>query len=599
MIFNYAEDKESYNRIMKVIETSYNLEDLRIIKKSLKSFFVGYLARRNTDPDVIRLIQSAYSVAFKGSKKEYAELFALIFISKENFSTYFQWFPKVIQAVWGEVMKGTGISSQELFIRHNIYIPGINTASFVMKRELIPNLCFFLFDAYYNSTVDFVEQRAMYYFYLPPALHSLVITLLFTEDQYEIMFFDKVPEESQFLIYENRQEILTNIPVIRGVEQQGHIILNSRGNINLTTVSTVERRMEMSEFFHSVIREVSALRGYLVLTLYTKYKFSENLTDSPEKYIKHIFNEELAEDFSWLLPSLLNHIKGYREMGKLENPGREQFVKIMDYLRTFPFGKWISVENLILHWKYKNENLSPLPDEYLFKDYLKFKNEIILRDQYHTLITVPFIKSVLFLLGAFGIVDMAYKDYSLSYDSYYESLHYFRLTEFGEYVIGKKAAFVRAAESTEKQYFAADENNLIIRSLEENNIYEKLLLEMAVPISSCRYKVTHISFLRSCKTPADIANRINFFYHFICADPSKIWIDFFESVKMRINPLTEVKSNFKLFQLDPTNIELLRLIALDPQIKKYVLKVESHQVLIKNQDLSKVIDRLKTYGYLL
>lgn len=598
MAFSYFQDDNAYNQIVKTFENSYSFDDLRCIKKSLKPFFIQYLTARNTDSEVLDLVYSIYS-ASSSTRKKFAELIALIFISRENFITYFQWLPPSIQKVWKDVIKENGISSQELIIRYNVYIPGINHPDFIMKRDILPALCFFSFDLYYNNTLDFIEKIAMYYFYLPPKIHSLVIPLFYQPQEYELILLDTLPEKNKLLVYENKQEILSNIPVIKGVEQQGYIVLNIKGNVNLTTVVTVERKMEMSEFFDSVMREVSVIRGFLILTLYTKYKFSESQTDIPEKYIKNIFLNLLPNDFGWIIPSLLHHIKGYRDLHKQKNPGAEQYSQIIKYIRDLPLGKWMSLENLLMYCKYKEINLCPLSETYLGKDYLRFRNEIILKDKYYSLITIPFVKAILFMLAAFGVIDIAYGDYSLSFDSYYESLRYFRITELGEYILGKKQVFLRATDGTEKHYFEADENNLIIRSLEPDNIYEKLLMEMAVPISKTRFKVTHISFLRSCKTAVDIENKINFFRLFICHNPSKIWEEFFESVKKRVNPLAEVKSNFKLFKLDATNTELIRLIAQDPQIKKYVLKVENHHMLIKNQDISKVVERLKTYGYLL
>ncbi|MCC8171340.1 MAG: hypothetical protein LIP00_06040 [Parabacteroides sp.] len=599
MTFHYIHDEHLYGRIKADLENSYSLEALKNIKKSLKPFFTGYLPGQGVSPEALEAVRQAYSASFVPSKPGYAGLLALLFLSRENFAVYYQWLPQPIQAVWLDAIREHGISSQALILRHNIYLPGIHTEQFEMKHEIAPNLCFFSFDPYYNSTLDFIEKIRMYHFYLPPRIQSRAITLLFPADRYEIAPLDRLPEHEQLTIYENKQEILTDIPVIKGIEQQGYLQLNNKGSVNQSKVTAVTRRMEMGEFFDSVIKEVASLRGYLVLLLYTRFGLPGKFADSPEKYVRQVFSEALPNDFGWLVPALLTHVKGFRDIHKLQAPGKETFLKIVTTLRSLPAGKWVSLDNLFLHWKVHNEDLSPLPQSYLHKDYLKFRNEAILRDRYGTLITDPFIKAVVFLLGAFGIADLAYGAYSLSYDSYYESLRYLRLTGFGEYVLGKKDSFTRINAHTEKHYFEADENNLIIRSLEKGNIYEKLLLEMAVPISTTRYKVTHISFLRTCKTAADIENKIDFFRLFICSEPSEIWRSFFQSVRKRVSPLAEVKTNYKLFKLDPANIELLRLIAQDPQIKKYVLKVENHHILIKRQDINKVVERLKTYGYLL
>lgn len=579
-------------------EKSYTLDDCKRIKKGMKQFFTGYLSEANADRSVIRKIRQAYSSSFVPAKKNYSDLLALVFNSEENFMMYFAQLAEPVRQAWYDVLERNGISSRELIVRYKIPLPATGATTGKIA-EAGNELCLFSSVTFYPSTFHFVEKNAAYYFYLPAPLRPLVITYCFPREQYNLTPLDTLPGDTGLSIYENRQQVLTDIPLIKGVEQQGYIVLNAKGNVNQTTVTTVERKITLSEFFDSVIKEVSCLRGYLLLTLYTRYEFSESQTDAPERYIRNLFQRQLPADFGWLLPLLMHHTKGYRELNKLENPGGEPFAKIVECICSAPQGKWISVKNLLLHSSYRGENLSPLPDAYLNKDYLKFRNESILKDENYVLITVPFVKSILFLLGAFGLVDLAYRDYSVSFDCYYEPLEYFRLTGFGEYALGKKNTFTRLSAPTEKHYFEADDNNLIIRSLEPDNVYEKLLAEMAIPICKNRFKVNSISFLRSCKTAADIENKINFFHLFICPQPSKIWTDFFESVKKRINPLAEVKSNFKLFKLNPENTELIRLVAQDPLIRKFVLKVENHHLLVMNCHIPKVVERLKAYGYLL
>lgn len=597
--FSYYTDSDTRQRVVNILATSYSIDALRIMRRCTKPFFLEYLPETRVDSSVMEWIRNAYRAGSGSGKKNFAELLGLIFCSAKNFGIYFGWLPETLRRIWEDVVRTNGLSTTKMNMRYNVSIPAINKPGFEMRPDSHPQLCFFQPELYFNTTLDFIEKIGAYFLYLPPLMRSLVIPLLHEESEYKLTPVATPPPALELMVYENDQKILTDLPLIKGAEQQGYIQLSMKGTVNLSTVMVMERKTQISEFFSSVINEVACLRGSLIMPLYIRYKFGSDPAEKPEEFVKRIFSTRLAADFCWYLPLLLHHLKGFRDLGRQGNPGAEQYFRIVRYLTGIPSGKWLGVDNLLMHCNYVNDDLTPLELAYLRKDYIRFRGEVLLRDEYYSRLTVPFVKAVCFLFAAFGLADIAYRPYSLSFDCFYEAVQYVRLTEFGEYVLGKRPSFKRSGNSEEKQYFEADEHNLIIRSLERNNIYEKLILDMAAPISSSRFKVTPISFLRSCKTAEDIQNKIDFFHQFVCAEPSPVWKEFFESVSRRINPLQEIRNNYRIFRLDPSNKELIHLIAQDPLIKKYVLKVENYHLLIRSQDFNRVVDRLKAYGYLL
>lgn len=591
-------DPNQFEMVTQMLETVYNNDDLLIIKRCIKPFFMIHLAQLKIDESLSKLISYYFSLKSPKNKRSYAEIVALIFSHPDNFKTYMSWLPKNAREIWKRIIDEKGISSKEMISDYSVYIPDINDPNFKMKRDTVPIFCFFSFRIYY-TTSNYFDKKEMYYFYLPPTIYSFIVSLLLPPESYDLSGTDTIPETEALYIYENKQEILSNIPYITGLQQQGNIPLGVNGNVNMMTINAVTKRMNMSEFYNSVIKEASFLRAYLILIILKQHEYINQKNIPTDAFVRNLFIQDIPLDFGWLLPLLLNHIKGIRDLSKLENPGADAYLAILDQVRELVPGKWISVQNFMYCAHYSDIDFCPLPYSYLDKVYLKFMNEIIFEDNYYRLLTIPFVKSILFLFASFGIIDIAYEEYSLAQDSYYDSVKYFRLTELGEYLLGRKTVYTRIDNQEHKQYFEADDSNLIIRSLIPDNEYEKLLMEMAVPIGKSRFKISHTSILRSCKTAEDIENKINFFHVFICSEPSKIWEDFFNSVRMRANPLEEVKSDFRLYKINPENTELIRLIAQDPQVNKYVLKVENHHLLIHTQDLNKVTERLKTYGYLL
>lgn len=591
-------ETEPYNSVVELFESTYSLEELLIMKRCCKPFFVIHLSQTGIEQPLDQAIDFYYSLRAPKNKRCYAELVALIFSDPDNFRIYMDWLPKNIQQIWKDIVIKNGISSKEMINAYNVYFPNIGTPSFEMTRETVSIFCFFSFYSYYISS-QYFDKKEMYYFYLPPAIRSYMLSLFLPVEKYNFSTLKELPQDEALLIYENKQEILSNIPYITGLQQQGYMTLGIKGNVTMSTVNLITRRMEFSEFYTSIIKEAANLRAWLVLNIINKFDFTSQQAGSVDISLRELFLKYLPMDFDWLLPILLVHVKGIRELNKLENPGTGEYLMILQLLENLPAGEWMSVENMMLHCQYTHTDLCPFPYEYIAKAGLKFRNETIYDDSYYQIITQPFVKSVLFLFASFGAIDIAYEEYSVGHDTYFESIKYFRLTELGEYILGKKNDYNKSALPEEEHYFEADDTNLIIRSLEPDNKYEKLLAEMSVPIGTSRFKITHTSLLRLCKTQEDIENKINFFHRFVCAEPPLIWEEFFNSIKKRANPLEEVTEEYRLFKLDPYNTDLIRLIAQDSQIKKFALKVENHYLLIKASEVSKVMERLKTYGYLL
>ena len=152
----------------------------------------------------------------------------------------------------------------------------------------------------------------------------------------------------------------------------------------------------------------------------------------------------------------------------------------------------------------------------------------------------------------------------------------------------------------EGPFFDLDARNLIVRSLGENNPYETLLQDVAIPIGQHRYKLTHASFLNNCKTNEDVVNKIEFFKRFISAELPEIWSEFFDSLMKRCRPLTSISADkYLVYQLDAGNEELLRLVSTDPVIRENTVRAEGYLLLVKKDSLKQVVARLKYSGYLL
>ena len=122
---------------------------------------------------------------------------------------------------------------------------------------------------------------------------------------------------------------------------------------------------------------------------------------------------------------------------------------------------------------------------------------------------------------------------------------------------------------------------------------------MADHISKNMYKVTNESFLRQCSDKKDIDNNVSLFKEYVSAGLPPVWKTFFDQLARKCKLLTKPKKKYQLLQLPPADKELQRIVLGDPTVRQYTLKAENYHILVEQENLKKVCDALKKYGYLL
>ena len=113
------------------------------------------------------------------------------------------------------------------------------------------------------------------------------------------------------------------------------------------------------------------------------------------------------------------------------------------------------------------------------------------------------------------------------------------------------------------------------------------------------YFVTAASFLSSCNTKKDLNDKIKIFRKNISSNPPVIWEEFFTSLLFNTDPLAYKKVKRLIFQLNPENKDLVRILFSDPLLKSLVMKAEDYHILIKENNYKTVQNRLAELGYLL
>lgn len=275
-------------------------------------------------------------------------------------------------------------------------------------------------------------------------------------------------------------------------------------------------------------------------------------------------------------------------------------------MKEFHKEGWLPIDKLLFHCRVSSKNTESQFLLFYYSDLFKanFCNEYdgkeLFCDDTIQELTYPYLKAALFMMAAFGFVEIAYKEKSdEEATSYYDTLAYVRLTNLGLYALGIKRKYVRTKEA-DIHYFELDTERLIIKSLVDNNPYESLLGNMATAISKKMYKVSYESFLNGCEKLQDINSKIDFFKQYISSqDLPDNWAQFFKDIKKRCKPMKAPKKKYSLLQIPTDDKELQHIILTDPTIRKYTLKAEGFILLVETIYKSKVEEALKKYGYLI
>ena len=542
----------------------------------------------------------------KKLKKDYAAYLAIM-KHTNNFSLYYEEWSKPVK----ELFKQTAANH---YILHT-------DATMILGEPSIKESRYFWDDPEINQKLDnwygTIEAKAPitnkntyehsnYYLELADnSYYVLTLPSLFPELM-NIEKCEELPDAEAYKTYSGENTIFTVVPIMSSLFDSGQLNLG-RNKLPASELKKTSKLLKLPEFFTDDNKYFSNICASFVLNFYTIYRmdlYNNDMTETQD-LLKDLF-KNLNEMQEYLMPILLPHITGLRKnlfnycsCGYLINI-------LQSVLKKFHKEEWLPIDKLLFHCR-----VSPQKTESQFllfycSDLFKAKfcndydgKEIYCDDIIQEL-TYPYLKAALFMMAAFGFVEIAYKEKpDEGATSYYDTLAYVRLTNLGLYALDIKRKYVRTKEA-EIHYFELDTEHLIIKSLVDNNPYESLLSNMSTAISKKMYKVSYESFLNGCEKLQDINSKIDFFKEYISSqDLPDNWVQFFKDIKKRCKPMKAPKKKYSLLQIPNDDKELQHIILTEPTIRKYTLKAEGFILLVETNYKSKVVEALKKYGYLI
>lgn len=416
-------------------------------------------------------------------------------------------------------------------------------------------------------------------------------------------------------MHEDDQAIFQQLPPILNFIAQGNLKLTKNGKDVLRgSLKKMANACGIDEFYSDDVNELKYLKAKLLADFFScmspwKTKELEDLTGFLKTKIDQYFS--FKEFTGHRSRSLFDHVK--RQMDEFDSDNAEKNMRknFKNVLNRLPEKKWVATRNLAMTAFYDGIDFNPFSDADEFNGLYITRNlpEYSYRDKFSLqklpiteTLTLPYVKAMMFLMGALGIVELGYstpennifRQYNKPWLSIYDGLKYVRLTGFGSYVIDRKNHFTPDI-TTQSAEIEIDEHKTMLSIYGNDPVKQMALAAVGQQITNSSYMVSYASFLKACSTRKDVENKIQFFRDNIIAEPPPIWESFFNEVLARMEPLEQMPA-MSVFRVKPDR-ELLTLLTRDNILKKYVIRAENHHIIVKTSDVSKVKKRLALFGF--
>lgn len=600
---------EKYTQLESLINRLYTSDHLNQIYKTYLYKFASEFG-----------FDSNNKTAFKNQRKfVLVKMLAEVFKNKEKFDRFYSDMPKKIKQIFLRLVWEKGSHSmlrlqKEFDIELITYEKG--TPSWRNEAKISKYCYLFSFQTSYNYH-DNSSHSQHYSIFLGDDIRVQLKKHLAPPPEYEFIPLDLLPEDH--MTFEDQGQIIKYLPLFYAYISQGNLQYSKTGEkVLVKSIRKMADYCNIKEYYNTKDNAFNYIRTKLTADFLTTAHFDK--VKGTTAYFKQLLNEFfLNKNFkSYTAKELLYHIQGigYDFQNTIHNENQIR-VTLFQIFKKIPKAKWVSIENISKYIIFHDLFIDPISRKYA-GNYAYFQQEIdkdkstpyylrkifIHEDIYNDAIILPFIKAFMFLFAGLGIIDIAYDlpvnpkmhVKSKPYLSIFDGLKYIRLTELGEFIMGrKKNCDILFDEKPAK--IILDENRLMIKLDRKDLMQTMTLKKIGEPVSPTCFRINYHSFLKECNSKQDVLQKIKFFKEYISKSPPTLWINFLDDLLAKIDPiiLDEKLIVFKIKQ-DKT---LISIIAKDNFLKKYILKAEDYHIIIQNKHISKVKKRLETFGYLI
>lgn len=610
LLFNDISTTKNFASTFHKLDTRYTMDNLSTKIEHIKRTFNKFRIRDKKNPQSpIPVWEDLFNK--KHFKKDYLCALALILADDENFTTYFDKIPADVQKLWEYIYTHVyGCNEGAEAATGRKWLQVSSTYSYWSSRTtMVFNdnaCCFFETHSYYNywfknSGAWMTMNNDMWELYgraiFRPRHKELIENAGYEEKQ--LLNLPKLHR------YNNEDSIGEQITLLQQLHRQGALPLGVN-KMSQATIKKAAAQIRLAEFFPDTKdKNLSLMAASLMIPALVAQLNYEDKTII--KYWEALYDGFDSFSYEMIAMEFLTHLKSVRrEYIIYESYIESIFTGIGEILQNIKPGLWYTfddIETLRIFNCDNQDKVTMVYDSFIYNGKATFESNgerIHVEDAYRAFAR-PVAQGFLFLLAACGLLEIAYHDPRKGELTRFDCIEYIKLTPLGEFVYDHTKTYVAKDVHSPLEHFEADTERLLIRSIliDGNNPYEGMLNGIAEPIGSHRYRVTPATFMKGCTGVTDVNAKKQLFIDNICANPTKVWTDFFHKMVMHCHPLSNAGVGYRVMKFLPSDHELQQILASDKFIREHTLKAEKYHILIEVKSYDKVIERLRTYGYIM
>lgn len=533
-------------------------------------------------------------ISENSNKQTFLDLLEQFSSKEEIFCTIFEKLDKDVREVFEEVAWNGKffITNRERFLKLE--------NNYDINKDLKEEFLFFKADK---------DIKKGEYLYLDYDILRVIRKYMKKPEEYNIIPQKKIKAN---LVNSNEKELIENFKMYFEFYSQGGVKLSSSAKILKESKLNMKKYCNITEYYEDskdldyLKTETIALFFFLVKDKYIDENYFK--VSNIKNIVGDFISGELIKEENYHYTSLyLNYLKGVKNIWKSKEEIKRGFATIKKIIDELPDDKPVSVDNIIKAILYRDEfiEIIDVKDayDYIYINEANYERTKILNyEKYQMYVVIPFIKSVLFLLGVLGVFEIYYDYPSINnslylkngYLSKYDGIKYIKFTELGRYCFDRidEYDFKNAKEDGE---VILDEDRLIATLMGDAPVKTMFLERVSQRIATNKYKFTRENFLRGISSSKEIEERINEFYTKITSEPNQFWREFFEDI-LEKSSVIKAESQFVVLKLK-NDKELIKTITKDERFKPLMLKGEDFHLLIKSENVSEVISLFKEHGY--
>jgi len=590
VILETCHDMGLLDRWVAELENIYTKAELSTILEAVVNAFPGYGFRLSSQMWQLRIERLINSNA---KKRELSEMVAQIYASPDN----------------RELVRATFTPGQESIwqmIYTQVYA-GLADAEKLAEKPLVSRR----YSYYYTERTEkpvpemaWLKLRVIGW----RSIQLLSLPDFFYKAFSELFTPALPPRETGGIerVYNSEMQIISVLPVLRSVYMTGGLDLG-RFRLQATVVNKLDRQLMLPRF-PSQAKDLMAARlpTWLAANAYAVHAVSNNIklnpSPSPENEMRDIVSTFFMSPDS-IFPAVAGFLDKASQTVMEGTSYRRIYLTICDFITSVPAGEWMDADDLIkaiYAMPDVTSTFAIISERAISESFVSNQRDggLIRYTNAYLHLTIPCILGTVALFAALGLVEAVLTPVRELDPSPVWGLRRFKLTPLGAYAFKLTSDYTRPAIE-ERVWFEFDRDRLMVRALGDTNPYEGLLAAYLTPVGARRYVATPDMMMKTCRDVNDLRERISEFKALVGKELPPVWEEFLSGLVNNCGKLSEPCELYDIFNVDPDDRNLQRLITTDPELKKLSLRAEDYKVLVRSKDLSPFRRRLRQLGYLM